>query len=131
MAVRWICNVREWPLVILELPPGSDAREVDQESFYEQVGELLAKGERFATMHDVRSAGRLDAVRRRRFAEWVRTNEPLLRRTLIAHAAVVSSGLQQGVITALLWVIRAPAPMRVFTDPDDARAWLRERVAAE
>jgi hypothetical protein len=130
MAIRWICNVREWPIAILELPPGADARDVDQDSFYEHVEGLLAKGQRFATMHDVRWAGRLDPVRRKKFADWVRAKTPELRPKLIAHAAVVLSGFQQGVITALLWVFEAPAPMKVFTDPNDARKWLRERIAA-
>lgn len=122
--------MRDWPIAILELPPGAEAREVDQDSFYEHLDALLARDERFATLHDVRFAGPMDAVRRKRFGDWVRAHEPRLRTRLVAHAAVVRTSLQQGAITALLWVIKAPAPMRVFTDPNEARAWLRERVGA-
>ena len=97
----------------------------------EQVEDLLRRGERFATMHDVRFAGRLDPVRRKRFTDWVRANDAVLRKLMIAHAAVVQSGLQQGVMTAVLWLIDPPAPMKVFTDPNEARAWLKQRVEAE
>jgi hypothetical protein len=130
VAIRWICNERDWPIVSFELPPGAQVGEIDQDSFFEQVEAVFARGGRFATMHDLRFAGPMEAVRRKRFADWVRAREPMLRRQLIAHAPVVGSSLQRGAITALLWVIKAPAPMQVFTSPDEARAWLRERVAA-
>jgi hypothetical protein len=130
MAIRWICNVRDWPIAIFELPPNTEAREIDQDSFYEQAEALLAKGERFASMHDVRFAGRMDAVRRRVFTEWVRRHETALGRQVIAHAVIVGSSLQQGVITALRWVMKIPMPMQVFTDPHEGRAWLKERVSA-
>lgn len=131
MATPWICNSRDWPLVRLELPAGVDPRDVDQESFYREVDALLARGERFASLHDLRYAERLDAGRRKRFADWLKSRHDELRRTVIAHAPLVGSALQRGAITALMWIVEPPCETKVFTDRPDAEAWLRQRLEAE
>ncbi|UJR79822.1 hypothetical protein [Sandaracinus amylolyticus] len=131
MSVRWICDTSEWPLVALDVPPGADPEQLVQSSIFDEVDALLEKGQRFATMHDVRRAGKIDALRRKRFADWVRSREAQMKKLLIAHAAVVSGELQRGAITALLWIRPPPTEMRVFTSTHDARSWLRERIAAD
>lgn len=131
MGVRWRCETKEWPLVVLDLPPDADPRAVEQESFYQQVDALLQRGQRFATLHDLRRAERLDAVRRKRFAEWMKAREAQLRRLIVAHAPVVETAVQRGAITALLWFVTPPTETRIFTDPLEARGWLRDRIAAE
>jgi len=44
---------------------------------------------------------------------------------------VVETAVQRGAITALLWFVTPPAETRIFTDPLEARVWLRERIAAD
>ena len=130
MAVRWTSNETDWPIVRLELPPEARVREIDHDSFYGLIEALLAKGGRFATLQDMRPVGIMDPMRRKRYTDWVRAREPALRRHLIAHAMVVDSNLQRGVTTAVLWVVEPPVPIQQFTDPDEARAWLKEKVSS-
>lgn len=131
LSVRWRCETSDWPLVVLDLPPDVDPRAVDQQSFFQQLDALLERGERFATMHDLRRAERLDAARRKRFADWMKLRDDRLRKLIIAHAPVVETSIQRGAITALLWFVTPPAETRIFTDPLEARVWLRERIAAD
>ena len=131
MAVRWICNETDWPIVSLELPPEARVRGIDHDSFYERIEALLAKGGRFATLQDMRPVGLMDPVRRKRYTDWVQAQAPALRRHVIAHALVIESNLQRGVNTAVLWVVQQPpVPIEQFTDMNEARAWLREKVSS-
>lgn len=117
-----------WPLAIFESPGARHPGEIDQDSFYVELDRLLAKGERFATLHDLRGT-RPDAKRRRRFTDWASANEATLKARLAAHAVVVDSAFLRGIITAVLWMTAPPCPMRVFDDRGAAEQWLRGELA--
>ena len=130
MAIRWICSVRDWPIAILELPPNVDVRKIDRFSFFEAIEALLARGERFALMADMRFAGPTDAVRRRQFTEWLSKHKTAVTQHLAGYAVIVESKEQEGMVTALRWVNGMPVPLQVFADQDSARAWLKEKMSA-
>ncbi len=112
-----------WPLAIFDSPGPLAVSEIDTDSFYAELTRVLRKREVFATLHDLRGS-RPDASRRRRFAEWVRDNDAELRLRLAAHAVVVDTGFQRGMITAVLWMTPSPCPMKVFDDREEAEQWL-------
>lgn len=66
----------------------------------------------------------MDAARRRRFVEWAKLHAPTARKLVVGYAVVIDSKLMAGVVTAVLWLMRPPAPMRVFSNLADAEAWL-------
>jgi len=118
-----------WPLAIFESPGARQPAEIDADSFYTELERLLAKGERFATLHDLRGT-RPDAKRRRRFTDWTAANEAKLKTGLAAHAVVVDSAFLRGIITAVLWMTTPPCPMRVFDDRLEAERWLLSELDA-
>lgn len=118
-----------WPLAIFESPGARHPAEIDQDSFYTELDRLLARGERFATLHDL-TGTRPDAKRRRRFTDWTTQNEAILRSRLAAHAVVVDSAFLRGIITAVLWMTTPPCPMRVFDDRLEAERWLLAELGA-
>lgn len=123
MAFVYRIDERRWPLAIFESPGPLSPSEIDADSFYAELTRCLKKRERFATLHDIRNT-RPDASRRRRFAQWVKDNDAELRLRLAAHAVVVDSGFQRGMITAILWMTPSPCPMKVFGDREEAERWL-------
>ena len=64
-------------------------------------------------------------VQRRRIVE-VLNGSPKLE-LVAGHALVVNSQIGRGLLTAINWVVRPPFEERVFSRPDDALGWLRER----
>jgi len=113
-----------WPLVTIESPGGRDPESIDQDSFYAEFHRFRARDERAFFIHDLRGVQRMDAARRRRFVEWAKLHSPTARKLVVGYAVVVDSNLMAGVVTAVLWLMRPPAPMRVFSRPADAEAWL-------
>lgn len=128
--MKFVYRVDEarWPLAVFESPGARPVSEIDTDSFYAELDRLLRRRERFATLHDLRDT-RPDATRRKRFADWIETHEAELRLRLAAHAVVVDSTLQRGMITAILWMTSPPCPMKVFDDREEAERWLLEMLA--
>jgi len=113
-----------WPLVTIASPGGRDPEAIDQDSFYEEFHRFSERNERAFFVHDLRGVQRMDAARRRRFVEWAQLHSPTARKLIIGYAVVIDSKLMAGVVTAVLWLMRPPAPMRVFSNLADAEAWL-------
>jgi hypothetical protein len=127
--VEYLCDTSEWPLVVISAPPGCDPDCIDAGSFYRHTDMLLANGEPFLLLHDIRHSGRLSAERRRRFANYVETKHEEVTRCLVAYAALVGTDWQRGLLTAVLWFLTPPRPQRAFSDPLAARAWLLGQLA--
>jgi hypothetical protein len=113
-----------WPLVIIPSPGGTDPELVDQDSFYAEFHRFRERGKRAFFLHDLRGVQRMDARRRRRFVEWAKLHSPTARELVIGYAVLIDSRLMAGVVTAVLWLFRPPAPMKVFSNVADAEAWL-------
>ncbi len=113
-----------WPLVVIPSPGGRDAESIDQDSFYEEFHRFSERDERAFFIHDLRGVQRMDATRRRRFVEWAKLHSPTARKLIIGYAVLINSKLMAGVVTAVLWLMRPPAPMKVFSNRAEAEAWL-------
>ncbi|MGB5694650.1 MAG: hypothetical protein WBM46_03275 [Polyangiales bacterium] len=117
-------DVTRWPLVTIASPGARDPEAIDQDSFYAEFHRFSERNERAFFIHDLRGVQRMDAARRRRFVQWAQLHSPTARKLVIGYAVVIDSKLMAGVVTAVLWLMRPPAPMRVFSNPADAEAWL-------
>jgi hypothetical protein len=121
---RYRFDETRWPLIVIPSPGGRDPESIDQDSFYDEFHRFREKGRRAFFIHDLRDVQRMDARRRRRFVEWAKLHSPTARDLIIGYAVLIDSKLMAGVVTAVLWLFRPPCPMKVFSNPADAEAWL-------
>jgi len=121
----FVVDDRQWPLIRISSPTSS----VNVESFFEIIDRCLQKKAVFASVHDIRGLPALDALQRKKFAEYIKSRHANLQRFISAHAVVVRSSIERGVVTAVLWLSPAPFPVRVFESPADAEEWAREQLA--
>lgn len=113
-----------WPLVIIPSPGPREPNQVDQDSFYAEWDRFWEKRKHAFLIHDLRNVQRMDADRRRRFVQYAKLHSPAARELVIGYAVLVNSKLMAGVVTAVLWLMRPPCPMKVFSSQADAEAWL-------
>jgi len=122
----------ERPLVVLRLDDPSDEGAPDFASFLAGLDRIaaLSRETRVRIVLDLTGA-KPDADRRRRFAEWLRTQGPDIRPHVDAFAIVAPSAMLRGTITAMRWFF--PERMlhsETFDRRDRAVAWARERPSA-
>lgn len=128
--VDYLLDTLEFPLCRISAPEGCDPTRIDPDSFYAHTDSLLQLHEPFALLYDLRHSGALSAERRQRFARYVTANEALVSRYLVAFASVVETSWQQGLLTAVLWILRPPRPQRAFTEEREAVDWLGRQLQA-
>lgn len=124
--LAYAVDASRWPLVTI----GATAAVRDNgalEATYAAADLLLARRQPFVTLIDVRGAVS-DPTRRKRMMTFVQERRPQFDHFLIATAAVVGSGLERGIVTAALWLLPGKPNIRVFTDRNEAEAWLRQEV---
>lgn len=117
-----------WPIVTLR--PTVAVREMAAlDLTYVAMDAVLARKETFVVALDLRGSVS-SAERRRRFNDWVERNGAAIRRYAVANAVIASSTVERGFVTAALWFLTPPIPMRVFATPRDAEAWLQQQYEA-
>lgn len=120
---RYHFDKTDWPVVHVASPRDIDLALVDSDSFYEAFDSFLRRRERAFILHDLRGMPRLDAERRRRFAQFGKDRAPEIGDMVAGYAALVDTSFMNGAITAVLWLLRPPSPIKVLSDPVDALAW--------
>lgn len=93
-----------------------------------ELGRVIAKLDRFAAIVDATRVTATSATRRRAMTEWLRRHDGILRRRCAGAAFVLRSGLQHGVLTALLWVAPQPFEILTTTSLSDAHRWALARA---
>ncbi len=126
----FLADLRDFPVLEIASPNVAHCDHVSIPSFFDCVDQGLARHIRFAVLHDARGMPHVDDVRRQEFMELLDARRPEVVKHVAAYAAVVSSPLERGVITAFMWFVKVPFPVRLFASPDDARAWLLSRIEA-
>jgi hypothetical protein len=99
---------------------------MDMEEFDAHLDELTAfheRGETFGFLFDVRQSPAPTAEQRRKIAERIERDLKLYGRACPC-AVVVANSLQIGVIKVVLWLLRDPYPIEVFSNVADAEQWL-------
>jgi hypothetical protein len=71
----------------------------------------------------------LTPMQRRRTADFLREVQPRAAAYFAGAAVVLSSPIQRGILTAVLWIFTPPYPMRAFADVREARGWLLDRLS--
>jgi len=94
-----------------------------------RITTFLERGERFGLIIDSRGGGGLSPEQRAAIIAHMRTHAALSRRLLV-QAAVVDNLLQRTLFYAVNLVFPNPFPSKVFAEPESARRWVTERLAA-
>lgn len=82
------------------------------------------RGERAVMMIDGSTSNGVSAKQRRKMAEFNDANTSLLAAACEAQALVLSSTVQRGVLTAVLWIWKPPMTLKPFATRAEASAWL-------
>lgn len=122
-------DTSQWPLLRVTMPrDGSTEAEFDAHVRF--IEQKLHAGQRFALLIDARQARPLDARSRQALGQMLRRSfqrDPLV---LAGLGVVLSSAIERGVLTAILWAAGRTYPQRTFATPVEAARWLQERLAA-
>lgn len=97
------------------------------DSFFACLDQALARREPFFIVHETHKSPHVDDGRRKQFMELLEQRRKEIERYVVAYAAVVSSPLERGLITAFIWFCKLPMPMRSFANRTEADAWLWAR----
>lgn len=126
----FVADLSSFPLLQIASPSVVQYDHVNIPSFFACIDRGLATQTRFAVLHDARALPHVDDLRRQHFMELIDARRPELGKHVAAYAAVVSTPLERGIITAFMWFIKLPMPLRLFTSEAEARNWLLGRVKA-
>jgi hypothetical protein len=116
-----------WPLLRLAMPALITDDELD--GLHGRLREIVERSEVFAVVHDSRGVSAMTASQRRKSAEFMRQVEPAAVRWCAGAALLLSSPLQRGFLTAVLWLYRPSVAMETFAEPVAAERWAKRRLA--
>jgi len=123
-------DLSQFPLLRIASPNLAQFDHVDIPSYFACIDAGLARQLTFAILHDARALPHVDDVRRHAFVEAVDQRRTAIVSHVAAYAGLVSSPLERGVITAFMWFIKLPFPIRLFTSESEANRWLLSRLQA-
>ncbi|MDB4976192.1 MAG: hypothetical protein JWN48_4533 [Myxococcaceae bacterium] len=122
-------DLDDFPLVLLRSPHAHEYEHIDVESFFACTDRAIARHRHFVLLHDARGMPYIDEARQSRFLDQLARRRRLIGKYVVAYAAVASSPLERGMITALGWSAHLPLPTRLFWAEPEARAFLLARHA--
>ncbi len=120
----------EFPIVNIVYPATMSQGEM--EALVQEMEAVLARGTRFVYVADIRSGFLPDARQRDTLAAHYDKRRDDWARLCLGGAAVQKEATQKqqhGIAVAIEWKSRFPFPRAEFTDINEARAWVQEKLA--
>ncbi|MFT3922414.1 MAG: hypothetical protein QM778_07770 [Myxococcales bacterium] len=115
-----------WPLIKVRFVGQADDVTVD--NYLEELSRAISRPGRRTLLMDATECGYVSSYARRRQAEWMRQQEPTIRRETVGIAFALTAPLVRGALTAILWLEPLSCPYAVVRDEAAAlsrcRAWL-------
>jgi hypothetical protein len=109
----------------LATPP----EDADIEEFDHAMTAEVDRGEPMVIVVDSRFVrGLVTAKQRAYFARRMQESATALERACVGIAVVVKSPLVRGALTAVLWLLSTPCPVKAWSDLDDALDWLTDEL---
>jgi len=115
-----------WPVVHVVMPATLSDAELD--AHHKRLADYMNRGGLMSFVVDSRLMEPLSPDARRRTAEFIKTNEELAKNSVVAVALVHSSIVQTHILTAILWIVKPPVLIKVFSDVKQAEIWAREKM---
>jgi hypothetical protein len=122
-------DTRPFPLVILEFA-GKRVADADYVAALGAVEAILRSGEKSFLLTDASRLSEAPATQRKYAGEWTARTAELQSSHSLGGAVVVSSAFMRGVVTAIHWLKKPPAPTQVFTTRDEAIVYAVETIEA-
>lgn len=120
-------DTTKFPLVFLEMIGDLTPQQLEQH--FSEYKALLDRGLPYGIVYDASKIGKVDAVFRKRYAEFTKVNEADFNRLCIGCGFVITSAVVRGALTAVLWVTGSlPFPHKIFATREEAEAWTREQL---
>lgn len=95
---------------------------------HERVGAFLHEardaGLRVALLVDGSNSNGVSARQRQMMAEFNDAHASLLASHCLGQGLALTSAIQRGVLTAMLWLRKPPAPLKAFATRAEASQWL-------
>ena len=116
-------DTSRWPLVVVTL---ANVQMTDAEfaTYLDWMDRLFLRRGKFAVLLDSRQAPPLAAKRRQTIGQRHKAVVERHPGQLVAFAFVISSAMQRGIFTAILWITRSADTTRAFSSLSDGEAWL-------
>lgn len=99
-------------------------------AYLKRIDDLFLRGDRFAIVIDAREAPVHSPVERQEIAKHMKASHARFPHRLAAMGIVMSSPLQRGIFTAIMWLAGPTYPIRPFPSTTDAEHWLKEMLGA-
>lgn len=93
------------------------------DAYLERMRQVCEQHVGCVLVHDATFGGPADAVRRRRLADFIKDNTPLIQRNVAGVAYVVPNALVRGIVVALLWMVAHPVPHLLTDSLDEGMQW--------
>jgi len=127
-AARIDVDESRFPLVVVTfVGRPSDAQ---FRAYLEQMDQIVARRETYATLLDASEVGNTPAVQRRMQAEWLKRHDATIRACSVGTAMVISRAAVRGLLTAILWLTPIPGEHQTFATFEDAERWCLDRLRA-
>ncbi|HTV21130.1 MAG TPA: hypothetical protein VMG12_20735 [Polyangiaceae bacterium] len=120
-------DTSRWPLVSITLS-SIEMTDAELDHYLNWMDQLFERGSKFAVLLDYRQAPDMKAKRRQLIGERSRAAMERHPGQLVAFAFVISSALQRGIFTAILWLSRSGDTARVFAGLSEGETWLASRL---
>ena len=120
-------DTTKFPLVFLDTV--GDITPVQLDAHFDEYRKVLDRDKPYALVYDASKIGKVDAVLRKRYAEFMKANEANFNRLCVGCGFVITSAIVRGALTAVLWLTGSlPFPHKIFSTRDEAEAWAREQL---
>ncbi len=117
----------DWPMVVVTY---TNFSEEDHLQHFDELREIFQEQRQgpFVVLADLRNAQPLNAAQRRSTAQFWEDIAPLISDRFVALVYLSDSVIIRGIIQAIAWIKKPPAPTRTMEDPELALQWLEERL---
>ena len=116
----------EWPIVAVSWT--GTVSDAELRAFLTRLDAWLERGQRFGLLIDSREAKGFSPEQRVTVIDHMRKQAPLTTKFLV-QAVVLSSLMQRTLFYGINLIYPNPFPSKIFGDPAQARAWLRNSLA--
>ena len=118
-----------WPVVVVTLP----VEPLEGEALTKYLAEAkryYTRGQSFGFVFDIRNAPPMTASQRRIIAEEIDRAAHEFPTIRAVQGVVIASAVQRGIVKAINWLARQPAPTEVFATVEEAVAWVQKELRA-
>jgi hypothetical protein len=122
-------DMTKFPLVVLETVGDIPPDQLD--THFAEYRRILDRNQPYTLVYDATKIGKVDALLRKRYAEFMKTNERDFERLCLGCSFVITSAVVRGALTAVLWLTGSlPFPHKISSTREEAEAWAREQLRA-